>query len=96
LRLSAAVLVLGFLAGGGVAFVLAQVRPMFDDRRVLSAVTGFPVLGTVSLARNAPRRFRERLEIIAFMTFSAALLVVFGMAVATGGIDLAMIAEVFR
>jgi polysaccharide chain length determinant protein (PEP-CTERM system associated) len=96
LRLSATVLVLGFLAGGGVAFVIAQVRPMFYDRRVLSAVTGFPVLGTVSLSRNAPRRFRERLEIIAFMTISAALLLVFGAVIATGGLDLAMITEVFR
>ena len=95
-RLSTAVLFLGLLAGGGVSFLLSQVRPMFYDRRVLSAVTGFPVLGTVSLSRNAPRRFRERLEISAFMTISAALLLAFGVVIASGGLDLAMITEVFR
>ena len=95
-RLSTAVLFLGFLAGGGVSFLLSQLRPMFYDRRVLSSVTGFPVLGTVALSRNAPRRFRERLEIVAFMTISAALLLVFGFVIATGGTDLAMVAEVFR
>ena len=95
-RLSAAVLFLGLLAGGGMAFLLSQLRPMFYDRRVLSAVTGFPVLGTVALSRNAPRRFRERLEIVAFLTVSGALLLAFGVVVASGGIDLPMIAEVFR
>ncbi|TVP84175.1 MAG: chain length-determining protein [Thioalkalivibrio sp.] len=95
-RLSTAVLFLGLLAGGGVSFLLSQVRPMFYDRRVLSAVTGFPVLGTVSLSRNAPRRFRERLEISAFMTISAALLLAFGVVIASGGLDLALITEVFR
>ncbi len=96
LRLSTAVLFLGLLAGGGVSFLLSQLRPMFDDRRVLSSATGFPVLGTVALSRNAPRRFRERLEIVAFSMVGGALLLAFGVVVASGGIDLSMIAEVFR
>ena len=95
LLLSTGVLFLGFLGGGGVAFLLSQLRPMFYDRRVLGAATGFPVLGAVSLSRNAPRRFRDRLEIGAFITITAALLLVFALVVA-GGIDLAPIQEAFR
>jgi polysaccharide chain length determinant protein (PEP-CTERM system associated) len=94
-RLSIAMLFVGLLAGGGVSLLLSQLRPIFYDRRVLSSVTGFPVLGTVALSENAPRPFRDRAENMALATLGAALLLAFGLVVASAGIDLSPLERVF-
>ena len=88
-------LFVGLLAGGGVSLLLSQLRPIFYDRRVLSSVTGFPVLGTVALSENAPRPFRDRAENMALATLGAALLLAFGLVVASAGIDLSPLERVF-
>jgi uncharacterized protein involved in exopolysaccharide biosynthesis len=41
-------LVVALGAGCGVAFLLSQLKPVFFNRRVLSQVSGLPVLGSVS------------------------------------------------
>jgi polysaccharide chain length determinant protein (PEP-CTERM system associated) len=91
LRLSTAVLFLGLLAGGGVGFLLSQLRPMFYDRRMLNTVTGFPVLGTVAFARDASQRRRERIQTGLFIAAGAALLVAYGVVVATHVLDLIIV-----
>ncbi len=48
-RLLFMVLVAGFAAGGGVAFLLHLMRPVFNSGRQLSEITGLPVLGVVSM-----------------------------------------------
>jgi polysaccharide chain length determinant protein (PEP-CTERM system associated) len=84
----AAVLFLGLGAGAGLAFVVAQLRPVFDDRKVLNAITGFPVLGTVSLLRDARTRIRQRMEQVSFASVTAGLLAAFGLMVVMDGMPL--------
>lgn len=45
-------------AGAGVAFVLHQLNPVFGNRYSLEAITGRPVLGSVSLMQTPAERFR--------------------------------------
>jgi polysaccharide chain length determinant protein (PEP-CTERM system associated) len=42
------VLVAGLAAGGALAYLLHQIKPVFSTGRQLAAITGFPVLGEVS------------------------------------------------
>lgn len=68
----------GLGAGLGLAFLLSQVRPVFDNRRTLSEITGLPVLGTVSWVLTPIERTRARIGLAGFVMASAILLVVFG------------------
>ncbi len=60
---SSGVLVAGLLFGVGIAFLLFQLRPTFDNRNVLNEITGLPVLGSVSMIwtseQNRKRAFRH-------------------------------------
>jgi polysaccharide chain length determinant protein (PEP-CTERM system associated) len=71
-------------AGLGLAFVASQLRPVFDSRRQLRELTGFPVLGTVSLRVDAGERSRERLELAMFFVMSSLLLAGYGVMLAGG------------
>jgi polysaccharide chain length determinant protein (PEP-CTERM system associated) len=75
------VLVVALGAGAGLAFVISQLRPVFDNRRALAAETGFPVLGSVSWAMSPLEKARVRLGLVSFAALAAALLLVFGGAV---------------
>lgn len=69
----AGVLAAAFAAAGGVCYLLAQLKPVFSSARMLSRVSGLPVLGTVSrVLVNAEARHRQRL---AFMAWSGAMAV---------------------
>ncbi|NBC48501.1 MAG: chain length-determining protein [Gammaproteobacteria bacterium] len=81
--LISAVLILALAAGGGLAFLLSLLRPVFDDRRTLNQVTGFPVLGNVVLHRNEQQRRRERLELLALAVCGLLLFVAFAGTLAT-------------
>ncbi|MFN2349111.1 MAG: XrtA system polysaccharide chain length determinant [Thioalkalivibrio sp.] len=89
--LFAAVLFLGLVAGAGLAFVVAQLRPVFDDRRLLNALTGFPVLGTVTQVMDRRTRIRERVELMSFASVTGALLVAFGLMVMLGGLQMHLV-----
>jgi polysaccharide chain length determinant protein (PEP-CTERM system associated) len=54
------------VAGLGIAFLLAQLRPVFFDRRQLAEFTGVPVLGSINLVTAPHHRLRQRLGNIAF------------------------------
>jgi polysaccharide chain length determinant protein (PEP-CTERM system associated) len=62
------------VAGLGIAFLLAQLRPVFFDRRQLSEVTGVPVLGSINLVTVPRQRLRSRLAGLAF-AFSLLILI---------------------
>lgn len=74
-----AVLLASLGAGGGLAFLLHQLRPVFLDSRTLSEVTGRPVLGGISRVLTDTQRramYRE----------SAGVVVVTGLLVVTVGL----------
>lgn len=77
-RLVAMVLIAGLGLGGGIAFVLSQVFPVFTSRRDVSAVTGLPVLGAVSMSVSAADQRRRTLHAASLAVAVVALLCVFG------------------
>ena len=73
----AVVLLGGLGAGVFFAFVLSQIRPVFDDTRLLRAVTGYPVFGSVSQIQNEAALRRQRVEVGGFLGALFFLLLVF-------------------
>jgi hypothetical protein len=69
-----AVLVLALAAGGGVAFLLHQLKPVFVSARNLSEQTGLQVLGSISMAW-LDRQHEQRRK--AYWRYSAAVVALF-------------------
>ncbi len=76
-RLLAIVLVAGLAIGGGLAYLLHQLRPVFNNTRALADITGLPVLGAVSMTFVDRKRMESRLRKLAFGGAGAALMVMF-------------------
>ena len=76
-RLLAVVLLAGLGAGGGLAYLLHQLRPVFHNTRNLAEVTGLPVLGAVSLTWLDRKRVESRMRKLAFGGAAAALVVAY-------------------
>lgn len=71
------VLVAALGAGLGIAFVLSQLRPTFDNPDDLRAKTGLPLLGVVSLVIDDRQRRRARVGMLRFASASGSLLLLF-------------------
>ncbi|MEJ7670352.1 MAG: XrtA system polysaccharide chain length determinant [Casimicrobiaceae bacterium] len=70
---------LGALAAGIVAsFLVSRIWPTFFDLRSLRAVTGLPMLGSVSLILSESQRRKERRGLAGFLTAFVAFLGTFG------------------
>jgi polysaccharide chain length determinant protein (PEP-CTERM system associated) len=79
-----AVLVVGLGAGGGLAFLVSLLRPVFDNRKSLSQGTGFPVLGSVSRLPFRRLIVKERLELASFVGVAGLLLASYGLMLTMG------------
>ena len=77
-RLLAVVLLAGLGVGGGLAYLLHQMRPVFNNTRSLADITGLPVLGAVSLTWLDRKRMESRLRKLAFSGAAATLVALFG------------------
>ncbi len=75
--LSVAVLSAGFLSGFGLTIFLALLRPTFISPQKLREVTGFPVLGTVSMNWVPAIKRKKWLEFLRFCGACAGLVVIF-------------------
>lgn len=64
LLVSSVILLGGLGIGFGFAFFLSQLKPTFNDRRVLRRATGFPVLGTVGTVFVGGALARRRLDAV--------------------------------
>ncbi len=80
--LSSMVLGAGAFVGIGFAFLLAQLRPVFFDRRQLNEALGVPVIGSINLIPSAGRRARARLVDLLFVGGLLALLSGYGVVIA--------------
>lgn len=82
LVLMAMALVGALIAGLAFAWFLAQIRPVFSSRRDLTQATGFPVIGSISLALSPTQRAGRRRSMLVFFVCCASLLVGFAVAIA--------------
>ena len=72
------VLIVAVGAGLALAFIVAQLRPVFDSRKQLREVTGFPVLGGLSRLPAHGAAIKEKTEMILFTSTAALLLAGYG------------------
>ena len=72
------VLLGGLAAGIAFAFLLAQLKPVFDNRRSLAEITGLPVLGSISMVWTPAQMRKRRIELGSFGLAGATLLIIFG------------------
>lgn len=75
--LNSIVLLVSIAAGVGVSLLVSLIFPVVFDARTLMALTGLPVLGSVSINVQSEQRRRELYAIVAFASLTAVLLVVF-------------------
>jgi polysaccharide chain length determinant protein (PEP-CTERM system associated) len=76
---------LALLAGGGAAYVLSLWKPVFLSARQLTATTGLPVLGAVSVAWLQKHRTEQYRGVIVYAGTAAALLLTAILVVALQG-----------
>ena len=81
--LIAATLLLSLAAGGAAAYLMHLLRPVFTSTRQLSAVTGLPVLGSISMTWLEKYRAVEHRGVVLYAGAAVALVVL-------GGVVLAM------
>ncbi|MAT92292.1 MAG: chain length-determining protein [Halioglobus sp.] len=87
IMLNAIVLAGALVAGIGVSFLVSLVYPVFFDSRTLAAVTGLPVLGSVTINLQNEQRRRERYGLVAFASLAVCLLFAYaGMTLGAGGL----------
>jgi hypothetical protein len=82
------VLLGGLALGIAIAFLLSQLRPTFDDRRLLNAVADLPVLGSVGMVWTQSQRAVRRRRHIAFLLGLFSLLSVYGLVMAVYSLQL--------
>jgi polysaccharide chain length determinant protein (PEP-CTERM system associated) len=77
LLLSVVILVAALGAGGGLAFLLSQIKPVYYDPYLLRKETEIPVLGQVSRVWTAEMTLKRRIAVTGFSASVALLLVIF-------------------
>lgn len=80
-------------AGLAVAFLLSQLRPVFEDRRQLNDALGIPVLGSINMIWTGAAKKKQRLTNLAFASGAAVLVVAYGLVLAAFFLDLNPLAK---
>ena len=80
--MSSVVLGVGLLIGFGVAFLVSQFRPTFDERQILSDTLGVPVLGSVNMVWTTDQVRARKVRNVSFVLTLSGLLLSFGVVLA--------------
>lgn len=83
LLFGAVVLIGGIVLGAGLAVFISRLKPTIDTSQALRKLTGFPVLGVVSITRSAAELRKQRIEVLYFAFVSLLLCGIFVAFVAT-------------
>jgi len=79
---SSLVLLGGLAVGFGVAFLMSQFRPTFDERQILSDALGLPVLGSVNMVWTSDQIRARKVRNVSFVLTLSGLLLTFGIVLA--------------
>lgn len=79
---SSVVLLLGLAVGFGVAFLMSQLRPTFDERQMMSDALGLPVLGSVNMVWTRDQIHARKVRNVSFAFTFTGLVVSFGIVLA--------------
>jgi polysaccharide chain length determinant protein (PEP-CTERM system associated) len=79
-----AALIVAIAAGGGVAYIMTTLNPVFDGARQLAEVTGAAVLGVVSMSRDAGSAGAHKRQYVVYSLACCALFVALVAAVLVG------------
>jgi polysaccharide chain length determinant protein (PEP-CTERM system associated) len=85
---SSLVLFVALGAGIGVAFLLSQLRPTFDDRQMLGESLGLPVLGSVNMVWTSDQVRARKIRNVSFVLTLSGLLLSFGVVLALYQFDI--------
>ncbi len=91
--LSSGVFAGGLVGGLLLAFLMAQLRPVFEDRRQLAESTGIPVLGSVNMVWTKAQRNRRRFASVAFALGALGLFTAFGLVLTVFILDIDILAK---
>jgi hypothetical protein len=91
--LSSVLFGVALLAGLGIAFLLAQLRPVFEDRRQLNEALGMPVLGSINMIWTDTEKKKRRVTNFAFAGGTAALVAAYSVVIAVFVLDLDPLAK---
>lgn len=76
--LSSGVLILSFIFGIAIAFLLSLIRPVFDDKVILDDVTDLPSLGIVNMVWTSDQIKNRQVRHISFLFAFTGLILSFG------------------
>ncbi|MDX1735207.1 MAG: Wzz/FepE/Etk N-terminal domain-containing protein [Halioglobus sp.] len=84
--LNGMVLIGALVAGIAVSFLVSLINPVFFDSRALSASTGLPVLGSVTINLGPHEKRQERIGLAVFASLTVCLLIAYaGMTLTSSG-----------
>ena len=81
--LSSIIMLAALALGVMLAFLMSQLRPTFDDRRVLNEITDLPVLGSVSMVWTSQQLKKRKRRHLGFLAGLLGLISVYGFVTAT-------------
>ncbi len=73
------ILIAGFVAGIAFAFLLSQIKPIFDTTKSLRKISGYPVYGAISLIRTERQLQMRKYELMSFSFAALVLVVIYAM-----------------
>lgn len=79
---SSMVLLAGLAVGLGIAFLMSQFRPTFDERQMLNEIVGLPVLGSVNMVWTSDQIRARKVRNVSFVLTLSGLLLTFGVVLA--------------